>query len=121
MTGNPYLLNIAFSNLIENNCKYSANNSSSVQISFWDKWTVVRLSDSGIGMSDIDKQNLFTLFYRGEEEKVVEGHGIGMALSQKIIRLHGGDIAVHSEREKVLHLWWSFPTSDTVCFVRKFA
>ena len=96
--GNPYLLNIAFSNLIENNCKYSGNNTSSVQISFWDRWTIIHLSDNGIGMSEIDKQNLFTLFYRGEDEKIVEGHGIGMALSQKIIRLHGGEIAVHSER-----------------------
>lgn len=100
ITGNPYLLNIAFSNLIENNCKYSTNNSSSIQISFWDKWTIVHLSDCGIGMSEIDKQNLFTLFYRGEDEKVVEGHGIGMALSQKIICLHGGEITVHSERGK---------------------
>ncbi|WP_278626422.1 HAMP domain-containing sensor histidine kinase [Parabacteroides gordonii] len=96
--GNPYLLNIAFSNLIENNCKYSGNNTSSVQISFWDRWTIIHLSDNGIGMSEIDKQNLFSLFYRGEDEKIVEGHGIGMALSQKIIRLHGGEIAVHSER-----------------------
>ena len=96
--GNPYLLNIAFSNLIENDCKYSGNNTSSVQISFWDRWTIIHLSDNGIGMSEIDKQNLFTLFYRGEDEKIVEGHGIGMALSQKIIRLHGGEIAVHSER-----------------------
>ena len=96
--GNPYLLNIAFSNLIENNCKYSGNNASSVQISFWDRWTIIHLSDNGIGMSEIDKQNLFTLFYRGEDEKIVEGHGIGMALSQKIIRLDGGEIAVHSER-----------------------
>ena len=46
------------------------------------------------------KQHLFKLFYRGEQEKVAEGHGIGMALSQKIIRLHRGDIAVHSEKEK---------------------
>lgn len=98
--GNPYLLNIAFSNLIENNCKYSSNHSSTIQISFWDKWTVVRLSDNGIGMSEIDKQNLFTLFYRGEDEKVVKGHGIGMALSQKVIHLHEGNIAVHSERGK---------------------
>ena len=96
--GNPYLLNIAFSNLIENNCKYSGNNTSSVQISFWDRWTIIHLSDNGIGMSEIDKQNLFNFFYRGEDEKIVEGHGIGMALSQKIIRLHGGEIAVHSER-----------------------
>lgn len=98
--GNLYLLNIAFSNLIENNCKYSTDKSSFVQISYWDKWTIVRMSDDGIGMSEVDKQNLFTLFYRGEQEKTIEGHGIGMALSQKIIRLHAGKIGVHSEQGK---------------------
>lgn len=98
--GNLYLLNIAFSNLIENNCKYSDNKSSFIQISYWDKHTVIRLSDSGIGMSDTDKAHLFTLFYRGAQEGVAEGHGIGMALSQKIIHLHQGTIAVHSEEGK---------------------
>lgn len=98
--GNLYLLNIAFSNLIENNCKYSDNKSSFIQISYWDKHTVIRLSDSGIGMSDTDKAYLFTLFYRGTQENVTEGHGIGMALSQKIIHLHQGTISVHSEEGK---------------------
>ncbi len=98
--GNRYLLNIALSNLIENNCKYSADHSSCIQISYWDKSTIVRLSDDGIGLSDNDKQNLFTLFYRGERDKTIEGHGIGMALSQKIIRMHQGDITVHSEQGK---------------------
>lgn len=98
--GNLYLLNIAFSNLIENNCKYSADKSSFIQISYWDKWTIVRLSDAGIGMSEADKQHLFTLFYRGEQEKMAEGHGIGMTLSQKIIHLHQGNISVHSEQGK---------------------
>lgn len=98
--GNRYLLNIAFSNLIENNCKYSADQSSCIQISYWDKSTIIRLSDDGIGLSDIDKQNLFTLFYRGEQDKTIEGHGIGMALSQKIIHMHKGDITVHSEQGK---------------------
>lgn len=98
--GNLYLLNIAFSNLIENNCKYSDNKSSFIQISYWDKHTVIRLSDSGIGMSDTDKVHLFTLFYRGTQENVTDGHGIGMALSQKIIHLHQGTISVHSEEGK---------------------
>lgn len=98
VTGNHYLLSIAFSNLMENNCKYSADKSSFVQISYWDKWTIVRLSDAGIGMTDVEKQHLFTLFYRGEQEKQVEGHGIGMALSQKIISLHCGQIVVHSQQ-----------------------
>ncbi len=98
VNGNNYLLNIAFSNLIENNCKYSANNTAFVQISYWDKLAIVRLSDVGIGMSEKDLENLFTLFYRGEQEMVVQGYGIGMALSQKIINLHDGSIAVNSEK-----------------------
>lgn len=96
--GNLYLLNIAFANLIENNCKYSPDNSSFVQISFWKKWTIIRLSDDGVGMSETDKKHLFTLFYRGEQEKMAEGHGIGMTLVQRIIQLHEGNIAVHSEQ-----------------------
>lgn len=98
--GNLYLLTIAFSNLIENNCKYAANQSSVVQISFWKEWAVIRLSDNGVGMSETEKQHLFTLFYRGEKEHTTEGHGIGMALAQKIIHLHDGRINVHSAEGK---------------------
>lgn len=94
--GNVYLLSIAFSNLIENNCKYSADKTSFVQISYWDRFTVVRLSDDGIGMTDTDKEKLFTLFYRGNHETNVEGHGIGMTLSHKIISLHQDRIDVYS-------------------------
>lgn len=96
--GNAYLLNIAFANLMENNCKYSEDRSSFVQISYWDKWTVIRLSDDGAGLSDAEKENIFTLFYRGEQKMHTEGHGIGMALAQKIIMLHQGRIAVHSRQ-----------------------
>lgn len=98
--GNSYLLNIAFSNLMENNCKYSPDKTSIVQISYWDKYSVVRFSDNGSGLSDEDKENIFTLFYRGEREKNTEGHGIGMALSQKIISLHQGMIEVSSDKGK---------------------
>lgn len=96
--GNSYLLNIAFANLIENNCKYSENKSSFVQISYWDKWAIIRLSDNGIGISDKEKEQIFTLFYRGEQDKQTEGHGIGMALAQKIIGLHQGHLSVHSKQ-----------------------
>lgn len=94
---NSYLLTIALVNLIENNCKYSLNHTSLVQISFWEHQTIVRFSDSGIGMSDKDKENLFKLFYRGDNRGDVAGHGIGMALTQKIINLHKGEIAVYSK------------------------
>lgn len=94
--GNTYLLTTAFVNLIENNCKFSTNKSSYVQISFWEEKSIIRFSDTGIGMSDEDKKNIFRAFYRGENQKIVSGHGIGMALVQKIVTLHEGTIEVNS-------------------------
>lgn len=100
VNGNLYLLNIAISNLIENNCKYSCDRTSFVQISYWKELAIVRFSDDGKGMSEADRENIFTLFYRGAHGKEAEGHGIGMALARKIISLHQGNISVHSEEGK---------------------
>lgn len=98
--GNLYLLTIAVSNLIENNCKYSEDRTSCVHISYWNEWAILRFSDSGAGMSEKELHNLFTLFYRGEHEPMADGHGIGMSLVRKIVQLHRGKIAVHSEPEQ---------------------
>ncbi len=103
VNANAYLLTIALTNLIENNCKYSADKTSFIQISFWESLTIVRLSDSGIGMSADDKEHLFTLFYRGKQDKEennIPGHGIGMALAHRIVTLHDGTIHVYSEEGK---------------------
>ncbi|MCD7925082.1 MAG: ATP-binding protein [Bacteroides sp.] len=96
--GNNYLLTTAFVNLMENNCKFSAGKTSMVQISFWEEHSIIRFSDNGIGISDEDKANLFTPFYRGENKGFTQGHGIGMALTKKIIVLHQGTIEVHSQQ-----------------------
>lgn len=98
VVGNNYLLTTAFVNLIENNCKYSSNRSSFVLISFWEQSAVIRLSDNGVGISDKDKENLFQLFYRGENKAFASGHGIGMTLTQKIIHLHKGELTVSSHQ-----------------------
>ncbi len=96
--GNPYLLRIAFTNLISNNCKYSKNNTSVIQISFWEDVSIILFSDNGIGMSAHEQQNLYTLFYRGEQAKQADGYGIGMTLVQKIVRLHQADLRIHSKQ-----------------------
>ncbi|MCD8301679.1 MAG: HAMP domain-containing histidine kinase [Prevotellaceae bacterium] len=96
--GNVYLLRIAFSNLIENNCKYSDNHTSFVQISFWQEWCTLLFSDNGMGMTDEEEESLFNLFYRGEDARSAEGHGIGMTLAQKIVLMHQGEISVRSEK-----------------------
>lgn len=95
--GNSYLLTTAFVNLIENNCKFSKNQTSFIQISFWQTSSIIRFSDNGIGISDEDKTHLFTPFYRGANRSYTDGHGIGMSLTQKIITLHHGKIEVNSQ------------------------
>ncbi len=98
--GNSYLLTTAFVNLVENNCKYSSNRTSSVLIAYWEQWAIIRLSDNGVGMSDADKENLFKLFYRGENKNIAPGNGIGMVLTQKIIHLHKGELTVSSHKDE---------------------
>ena len=95
--GNRYLLTHAFINLMENNCKFSSNETSVVQIGFWENLSILRFSDTGIGIAEEDRQQLFTPFYRGGNSSFTAGHGIGLALVQKIITLHKGTIEVHSE------------------------
>ena len=91
-------------NLIENNCKYSSNRLHQSD-RYWEQWAIIRLSDNGVGMSDTDKENLFKLFYRGENKHIAPGNGIGMALTQKIIHLHKGELTVSSIRMRALLLW----------------
>ena len=96
INGNEYLMNIALKNLIENNCKYSDNNTSNILITTTESGICITLSDSGKGMTTEEQRNIFQLFYRGTSTGQ-KGHGIGMALAQKIISLHKGEIEVKSK------------------------
>lgn len=98
--GNEYLLKTAFVNLMENNCKYSHNKTSTVEISLIDKRVILRFSDTGIGIPKDEIEHLFTPFFRGTNKKYVQGNGIGLALVKKVIVLHKGIINIHSVVDK---------------------
>ena len=59
---------------------------------------VVEVQDSGVGISDQDKEHIFERFYRGEQQinRRAGGTGLGLAISQAIVKAHGGEISVHS-------------------------
>ena len=96
VNGNEYLLKVAFTNLVENGCKFSDDQQCTIAISFNEKNTILRFSDTGIGIAPEDIVNIFTPFYRGGNKKYAEGHGIGLSLTDKIIRLHHGSLSVAS-------------------------
>ncbi|HLZ87261.1 MAG TPA: HAMP domain-containing sensor histidine kinase, partial [Puia sp.] len=98
IVGNEYLLRVAFSNLIENACKFSANKQCRITICFAEGNPVLRFQDSGIGIARHDLQKIFTPFYRGENKRYAPGNGIGLSLTQRIITMHRGSIAVDSRQ-----------------------
>jgi signal transduction histidine kinase len=94
--GYEHLLRTAFVNLMENNCKFSHNHNSTVQISLSANKVVVRFTDTGIGIPKEDMELIFKPFYRGHNSHFSTGNGIGMTLVERIIKLHDGTISVDS-------------------------
>lgn len=54
-----------------------------VQIASHGPWATISFTDNGNGLTETDKQQIFTLFYRGANENQTKGHGIGMTLAKK--------------------------------------
>lgn len=97
---NPYLLEVAIANLLENACKYSDNHHGTVSISNLNGAVIVEIADQGLGMSAEDLDGIFKPFFRGENGKYFDGNGIGLSLTKKVIDLHKGSITVQSEVNK---------------------
>jgi signal transduction histidine kinase len=96
ITGNEYLLRVAFSNLIENACKFSPDKQCRISIRFEKHKTILGFSDDGIGITPEDLENIFTPFFRGANKRYAPGNGIGLSLTQRIVSLHRGTLSVIS-------------------------
>lgn len=66
----------------------------------------VVVSDNGVGISQDDLEHIFTLFV---SKKGGRGTGLGLPVSQKIIKEHGGRIGVHSELGQGSHFTLEWP------------
>ncbi len=62
-------------------------------------WLVVSVADTGVGIAAAERERIFTAFHQlgasGEETRQ-EGSGLGLALSRRLVELHGGTIEVES-------------------------
>jgi two-component system sensor histidine kinase ArlS len=95
--GNEYLLGVAFSNLIDNACKFSPDKHCIIHIAFDNSNITIRVEDHGIGIKKEEYESIFKSFYRGDNKTFAEGNGIGLSLTKKIIEIHDGIISVESE------------------------
>jgi signal transduction histidine kinase len=118
IVGEESLLQTAFQNLMENGCKYSPDERVSVRISFEPGQIQLTFSDKGYGIPAEDLPHIFEPFYRSESTMTVIGHGIGLALTKRIIELHRGQIKVESVVDKgttfriILPIPYKLPTDN---------
>ena len=97
--GDGIQLRQLFQNLVENAAEYSGDTPPTIRIAAerrGDEW-LVSVEDEGIGLDPDDRSRIFELFERLHTLDEHEGTGIGLALCQRIVERHGGEIWVESE------------------------
>lgn len=104
------------SSVLSNAIRYSPNGTE-IKISAWitDLLFNVTISDNGIGIDEKDKNELFTLFFRADNESTrsVAGTGIGLVTSKQIAELHGGELTLDSTEGKGTTVHISLPRYRT--------
>ncbi len=93
----------ALVNLLGNAVKYTPDGGRVVfRVNITDKQIEASVTDTGVGIAADELDKVFEKFYRSTDPRVQEqtGTGLGLALSQEVVRLHGGKITVESEINK---------------------
>jgi two-component system phosphate regulon sensor histidine kinase PhoR len=101
--GDRLLLVQAVSHLLSNAVKYTPSGGN-IQVRYRTekREVVMEVEDSGVGLSEQDRERVFEKFYRAPSSKeLAEGAGLGLALVKHIVEdVHGGRVSVESELGK---------------------
>jgi len=103
-------------NLLSNANKFSpAGSDITLRAREVDRRIIVEVEDSAPVVTEREKTKLFDAYYRGEDTgkgKQFPGLGLGLAISKKLVELHGGEIWVESKRERGNTFAFSLPALD---------
>ena len=85
-------------NFMNNAVKYSPKaDKISLKLSQFDGKVKISVKDEGIGLTEKERKQIFTRYYRAESTKGISGLGLGLYLTKQIIDRHNGKIEVTSE------------------------
>lgn len=92
------LLSLVWSNLISNAVKFSDEGDTVfVSLEKDNGDAVVKVRDTGCGMSERVVERVFEKFYQGDSSRSTKGNGLGLALTKRIVDIAGGEIDVESK------------------------
>ena len=110
------LLNSVFENIISNAIRFSPPQSE-VQISLEQSGQeyIIKIRDSGPGVEPVHLKHLFEPFYRTSEarERDTGGHGLGLAIAQRNVLVHQGQIEATNVEPTGLEIRISIPEKIT--------
>lgn len=90
-------------NLLGNAVKYTPEGGRvTFRVNITDRLIDMSIEDTGVGIAQEELSKVFEKFFRSQDPRVQEqtGTGLGLALAQEVVRLHGGKIELESELNK---------------------
>lgn len=91
------LLSLVWNNLFSNAFKFTeAGGRVSVLLTTNGQYAVVKVQDSGCGMSPEVGAHIFEKFYQGDTSHATRGNGLGLALVKRVVDIMQGEISVES-------------------------
>jgi signal transduction histidine kinase len=91
----------ALANLIDNAIKYTPPGGKvEVTAERTDREVVVRVTDTGMGISPDEQPKIWDRLYRGDRSRHEKGLGLGLSLVKAVVQAHGGTVEVSSEIDK---------------------
>src|ERR1700752_2247575 len=94
--GDRDLLFEAVANLVDNAIKFTPEGGRvDIELVRGDNESVGRVSDTGPGISDQEREAVLRRFYRSDKIRSTPGVGLGLNLVAAIVKLHGFTLAIH--------------------------
>jgi signal transduction histidine kinase len=95
--GDQDLLIEAVANLVDNAIKFTPEGGKvTIELLQENGETIVRVTDTGCGISEQERETVLRRFYRSDKIRNTPGVGLGLSLVAAIVKLHGFRLAIHS-------------------------